>query len=781
MELLLQDLPRNLKTMYTRILQKKWTSPGGPSKLAKARRIFEWLATARRPLTIDELCEAIAIDKDDNERKTAAMARDATKLLDTCGNLAFLDSNDQTVRFAHHTILQFLFAGKDFAAASGLTPSEQEAVEAVSLDHDTLELEVGERCLAYLCFADFERQITIKRPELRFDASNAANRINQVIPGGRHIQTMTRFLRPKSDRKSTPVSKVAIPYTNSASVGANVEDGYPMWKYIKSHWFLHIASVSPSTGKSWKNLERIVYHLNFPDDDVRPWTKLTPTRSSITGESEVADGIDDFHNRLTRRETDPEDLRHAIIGYLECWQRQGLEKSFIWSIQHDNPPIFVMTCPKELKTLRDVPDQLVNFDPLKPPIRGIVHLITMDLQRLIWLIAIATWHYESLQIATTLWMWAYKWRPVDKDDFRSILWGMCDSLQNPSFFNSLFLNLAERDDTCSQQLLKFIIDRTWLGPSLFLGAFDAMAESFTALADKMVRFGHQSAVDVLCIICSATTSEAATVYPEWIICYALNVLESAFRGFEFEHPEEDILSCSTKFGRELTYGTGSEALVHYLLSFAEGATDHAGSTDALWIAVMDSCNELPFVLGSPICSTEILYTALLEKMRIANLTAGDMLGGEPILIRLARRGLTNAIGALWDAEVSGWSQKVVRLHMTGSQRQKAPSRGTSVYEIASTRFVADKWRAVRSSNGQNVWDAAASFGNIYAFGTLIDIISHGRLLGEWVDQDDEELLEEVGSTFLRAFGFEYSHVGTVHLPQALREWLIQRQLKVASP
>ena len=104
----LRNLPRDLAETYSRILRKIRESNGTAERLTKVQRIFKWMICAERPLKIDELTEAIAIDTTDTFWDLEKMSVDGKRMISHCGNLVVFDKDDQTVRLAHYTVQQFL-------------------------------------------------------------------------------------------------------------------------------------------------------------------------------------------------------------------------------------------------------------------------------------------------------------------------------------------------------------------------------------------------------------------------------------------------------------------------------------------------------------------------------------------------------------------------------------------------------------------------------------------------------------------------------------------------
>ncbi|KAK6334037.1 hypothetical protein TWF696_002541 [Orbilia brochopaga] len=106
-EAALPGLPRDLDELYNRVLDRIRQQ----RRPEVARRIFRWMAYAMRPLTLDELKEAIAID-DPQSSSWASLQRqtemDDAKWLQNCENLVVVNKYNKTVQFAHSTVKEFL-------------------------------------------------------------------------------------------------------------------------------------------------------------------------------------------------------------------------------------------------------------------------------------------------------------------------------------------------------------------------------------------------------------------------------------------------------------------------------------------------------------------------------------------------------------------------------------------------------------------------------------------------------------------------------------------------
>jgi WD40 repeat protein len=102
----LEDLPIGLSEVFSHILLRSEAS-GKPYQ----RQILELLIMARRPLTIEELREALSVVPGDTIWDPARPLDDIFSILTCCGSLLIVDEEELTVRLVHHSVEQFLLSG----------------------------------------------------------------------------------------------------------------------------------------------------------------------------------------------------------------------------------------------------------------------------------------------------------------------------------------------------------------------------------------------------------------------------------------------------------------------------------------------------------------------------------------------------------------------------------------------------------------------------------------------------------------------------------------------
>ncbi|PQE10853.1 nacht domain protein [Rutstroemia sp. NJR-2017a BBW] len=258
----LRNLPRDLEETFDRLLQRVL----GDERRELVKRMFNWIICARRPLHMDELREAIAFTVDDEYWDAAKIPNDLKRLVRVCGNLVIVDEETEKVQLAHHTVEQYLLHSHTSKLAYFHT-TKQEA-----------NREIGEVCAAYLCFSDFETQVT---------------RHNMITPNMVALQQVfnTQGVIPYSSAGVRHVAAVAsviiAPRKTGQHITSNIDFArhisknrhptefhgkYCLLPYTKEHWLSHVESFTKETRQTTAGrlFRQLLFQKQFPFPH-RPW------------------------------------------------------------------------------------------------------------------------------------------------------------------------------------------------------------------------------------------------------------------------------------------------------------------------------------------------------------------------------------------------------------------------------------------------------------------------------------------------------------------------------
>ncbi|KAL8685829.1 MAG: hypothetical protein Q9224_005653, partial [Gallowayella concinna] len=260
----LRNLPTGLIETYERISKRIWCDV---IKRDLARRIFMWMISARRPLGIEELREAAGFEHGQKSWDSDLLPH-ADRMIQACKGLVIWDRGDDIVRFAHHTVRQFLLSESVDRQGATLRCTQRES-----------ESHVGEMCLTYLYFSDFETQIQVRpvqsQPEPPVDVPRAgpAQWLPDILGVRSSKYDLPRRLIASSSASLAPNIDYAKYLKPRAAAGVTIpsqeyRDKYRLLEYVSDNWIFHTREMdsAPSSLK----IRELAMTKNLPFE-FRPW------------------------------------------------------------------------------------------------------------------------------------------------------------------------------------------------------------------------------------------------------------------------------------------------------------------------------------------------------------------------------------------------------------------------------------------------------------------------------------------------------------------------------
>lgn len=224
--------------------------------------MFKSIVCARRPLLVDELCEAIAFSISDDYWNEDKIPTDIFRLIRACGNLVVVEEDTEVVRLAHYTVQQYLLSNET---------GERTFCFNIQEANDLL----GGICLAYLNFSDFETQITpFSDNRVTANMALVERTVTDLsIIQGNSFEAVKFFYRMffKTEQSSNIDFNRYI--LKKPSPVEHLLGKYQLLPYIRQNWLWHTASFLPDgashTRRSTLFHNLIVYkQLAFP---FKPW------------------------------------------------------------------------------------------------------------------------------------------------------------------------------------------------------------------------------------------------------------------------------------------------------------------------------------------------------------------------------------------------------------------------------------------------------------------------------------------------------------------------------
>ncbi|KAL3421159.1 ankyrin repeat protein [Phlyctema vagabunda] len=239
----LQNLPNDLSETYDRLLDRIV----GVERQSLVKRMFQWIICARRPLTVDELCEAIAFDIDDSYWDESKIPTDIFRLIRASGNLFVVQKESREIQLAHYTIQQHILDTKN-STGKFFCFKLQEANEIV-----------GETCAAYLNFSDFETQI-VPHVDNGVTANMAAveravpeiGKVNLIASSSTSMAAFSLLGRVfLANSKATNIDYGRHVRWEKQPV-ENLLENYRLLAYVRQNWLWHTASFISKDGENPK-------------------------------------------------------------------------------------------------------------------------------------------------------------------------------------------------------------------------------------------------------------------------------------------------------------------------------------------------------------------------------------------------------------------------------------------------------------------------------------------------------------------------------------------------
>ena len=247
-----------------------------PSRAQFAKKVFRWLACARRPLHIEELQEAVAFDESDKHWDPEKIPN-ADMLLQSCQSLVVRDRTTSTVRFAHYTVSQFLTTFDDYEIIELFPPDATTKTQNFKFKLEQAEYDAAVVCIVYLHFTDFETGIVPRTSDLQFRKEGifgpgGPGTIPSTLGIGKPVvDVMYRIL----GGRARPIA-LEIDFARHINVQSKAEDPialerYALKDYIVSSWPWHAEAAAKLMGPQVHNkLARLIQIKTLPFE-FRPW------------------------------------------------------------------------------------------------------------------------------------------------------------------------------------------------------------------------------------------------------------------------------------------------------------------------------------------------------------------------------------------------------------------------------------------------------------------------------------------------------------------------------
>lgn len=218
----------------------------------------------KRPLTTMEYREALGISRGQKYLDRGKLPNDMDVIVSDCCGITFVDEEESTVHYVHHSVKQYLFADNKRHSAG---------FDVANVDRD-----LGILCMTCLDFTDFKRQLakvrhgsgTIIKPiHLGIlpvaEASNISSRVAQRLL--RHCRHLQNLSVQELERKTEEL----IGEVESSRLAPELQSRqFQFFDYARTYWIYHLTDMDAETDpQGWRLFCRCV-----EGNDIlahRPW------------------------------------------------------------------------------------------------------------------------------------------------------------------------------------------------------------------------------------------------------------------------------------------------------------------------------------------------------------------------------------------------------------------------------------------------------------------------------------------------------------------------------
>ncbi|RDA85560.1 hypothetical protein CP532_3321 [Ophiocordyceps camponoti-leonardi (nom. inval.)] len=247
----INNLPRDLTETFDRAL-KRIISQGNAEV---AQNAFSWIAAAKRPLSLDELGEAMFIEVGQQFSQPERLSNDVYRISSWCENLAHVDEERQTVHFPHETVRQFfLQEGRSESRFSNFH------IDLAEADHY-----IGEVCITYLNFSNFKTTLARRsQPPLPFSPRAIAQ---TALGHGWKAATWLAVMdsmgsQSQKDSESTAInfneSLTSFQRDDAQTAKEKLEVNFPFLRYASVNWVLHTTGFQKNKSITYSLWEKII-------------------------------------------------------------------------------------------------------------------------------------------------------------------------------------------------------------------------------------------------------------------------------------------------------------------------------------------------------------------------------------------------------------------------------------------------------------------------------------------------------------------------------------------
>ncbi|KAJ3571535.1 hypothetical protein NPX13_g5341 [Xylaria arbuscula] len=183
---------------------------------------------ARRPLTTDELREALSVVPGNTDWVPAQILNDVYSALACCGSLIIIEEEDATVRLVHHSVKQFLLGGLQ-GRTSGI------------FTLDSAMGTMGAIIVTYLNYGVFDTQLSTKVVPQVIAGTAPTKIVHSALDGSKNVMKAALWLLRSRKKSEYNIGNILV--DEGRLFNAHSTNQFNFFPYAQSYWFQHIKSI----------------------------------------------------------------------------------------------------------------------------------------------------------------------------------------------------------------------------------------------------------------------------------------------------------------------------------------------------------------------------------------------------------------------------------------------------------------------------------------------------------------------------------------------------------
>ena len=256
----LDNLPRDLPQTFERILSGVTET----DNIDICKRIFLWVAAVKRPLTLEELREAIGIEPLQQNWDSSRFVNDMKDAIACCGNLIIVEEEQQAVHFTHYSVKQYLLS-----EAIGTSP------RPYHIDLERSDAEVGAVCVTYLNFGIFDTQVARTTGKAQSINSIPSMVLKEALPHRTLGNKIALALLQRQHKPTNDVSRLLEEASGDTEAfrRQQIQEQYSFLSYAREYWLEHTKSATELSSQMLGRLRFNFIEANLPGPSTSiPWT-----------------------------------------------------------------------------------------------------------------------------------------------------------------------------------------------------------------------------------------------------------------------------------------------------------------------------------------------------------------------------------------------------------------------------------------------------------------------------------------------------------------------------